>query len=265
VTHATSYVGPALCRSLAARGFDLGVDAATPALVADLEGLGATVETFDGATPLVTAQAFESFFGGMATRFGRIDSVALSLATPGRVGFVTGPFLDADVGDLRDLCGYLETTLLARQALLPLLVSQRSGQVLVITSDAGARPVGGWSLYGTVRAAQSHMVRTIALEHAKDGVCINVLGAKNAVSADFPGVPPGAVTDDAVVLGDWAGGLLSETPLRRLGTMNELASFAAALLDGTNRFQTAQYFSFSGGWDTGGPSVQDPGSYGVDE
>jgi 3-oxoacyl-[acyl-carrier protein] reductase len=34
----------------------------------------------------------------------------------------------------------------------------------------------------------------------------------------------------------------------RLGTMEELAAFAISLLDGSNRFQTAQYFSFSGGW-----------------
>jgi 3-oxoacyl-[acyl-carrier protein] reductase len=33
----------------------------------------------------------------------------------------------------------------------------------------------------------------------------------------------------------------------RLGTMRELAAFASVLLDGRNRFQTGQYFSFSGG------------------
>jgi NAD(P)-dependent dehydrogenase (short-subunit alcohol dehydrogenase family) len=51
-----------------------------------------------------------------------------------------------------------------------------------------------------------------------------------------------------VTLGDWARPLLAETPLGRLGTMEELAAFAISLVDGSNRFQTAQYFSFSGGW-----------------
>jgi len=41
---------------------------------------------------------------------------------------------------------------------------------------------------------------------------------------------------------------VAETPVRRLGTMDEPAAFAQVLLDGRNRFQTAQYFSFSGGW-----------------
>jgi len=51
-----------------------------------------------------------------------------------------------------------------------------------------------------------------------------------------------------VTPGDWSRSLEAETPLGRLGTMDELAAFAVVLLDGTNRFQTAQYFSFSGGW-----------------
>ncbi len=42
----------------------------------------------------------------------------------------------------------------------------------------------------------------------------------------------------------------AQVPMRRLGTMDELASFTTVLLDGTNRFQTGQFFSFSGGWST---------------
>jgi hypothetical protein len=30
--------------------------------------------------------------------------------------------------------------------------------------------------------------------------------------------------------------------------MDELAAFALVLLDGRNRFQTAHYFHYSGGW-----------------
>jgi 3-oxoacyl-[acyl-carrier protein] reductase len=37
-------------------------------------------------------------------------------------------------------------------------------------------------------------------------------------------------------------------PVHRLGTMDELAAFTSVLLDGTNRFQTGQFFDFSGGW-----------------
>ncbi len=36
--------------------------------------------------------------------------------------------------------------------------------------------------------------------------------------------------------------------MRRLGTMDELARFTSVLLDGSSRFQTGQFFDFSGGW-----------------
>lgn len=39
-------------------------------------------------------------------------------------------------------------------------------------------------------------------------------------------------------------------PAKRLGTMDELAAFTAVLLNGSDRFQTGQFFSFSGGWGT---------------
>jgi len=33
-----------------------------------------------------------------------------------------------------------------------------------------------------------------------------------------------------------------------MGTMEELAEFTTVLLDGRSRFQTGQFFSYSGGW-----------------
>ena len=33
----------------------------------------------------------------------------------------------------------------------------------------------------------------VALEHAADGICLNALGSKNAITAGFPGAPPEAV------------------------------------------------------------------------
>jgi hypothetical protein len=37
-------------------------------------------------------------------------------------------------------------------------------------------------------------------------------------------------------------------PLGRLGTMEEFASFCMPYVDGTSRFTTGQFTSYSGGW-----------------
>jgi NAD(P)-dependent dehydrogenase (short-subunit alcohol dehydrogenase family) len=149
--------------------------------------------------------------------------------------------------------GYFEAIAHMLRAVIPAMQAngpERGGQILVFTSDSGARPEAGWSLYGAARAGQNFLVRAVALEHAAEGIQINAMGSKNAITGGFPGVPPGDVSDGSIRLGPWAEPLVAETPLGRLGTMEEMAAFAVSLLDGSNRFQTAQYFSFSGGWNS---------------
>lgn len=179
-------------------------------------------------------------------RFGRIDAAAL---LPPYYFSIRGTLLQAPSEHICAMGSFLETTSHLLRAVIPTMQA-RGGQILVFTSDSGARPEAGWSLYGAARAGQNFLVRAVALEHAAEGISINAMGSKNAISAGFPFAPEGAATDSSITLGDWAEPLLAETPLKRLGTMEELAAFACNLLDGSNRFQTAQYFSFSGGWNS---------------
>jgi len=257
VSSADGYVGPALCRNLARSGFDLVAVGASQQQGDDLAALGAAVEVVPSteAGPLTDGAAWEGLVARAVARFGRIDSAALSAPAGPGAAVARGPFLEADVSALTDMYGYLHNTLHALQAVIPVMQRGRGGQVVVFTSDAGARPEAGWSLYGAVRAGQNFLVRAVALEHAHEGICINAIGSKNAVfpGFQFPGFPPpppGMVSDAHAEPGEWSHRLVDETPLRRMGTMEELAAFATALLDGRNRFQTAQYFSFSGGWNT---------------
>jgi NAD(P)-dependent dehydrogenase (short-subunit alcohol dehydrogenase family) len=249
VTGAGGYVGPELCKALAGAGHDLVLHGPRPGLVDELGALGVDVEVATDVGLLTTAESWAALVDVAVERFGRIDAASIFPPTDSGRGVARGPFLDADIEDLRGMYGYFDSTLHALQAVIPVMREQDGGgQIVVFTSDAGARPEATWSLYGAIRAGQSFLVRAVALEHARDGVNINVIGSKNAVFAGFPGAPPGAATDSSVTLGEWSDGLVAETPLGRLGTMEELAAFALVLLDGRNRFQTAQYFSYSGGW-----------------
>jgi len=42
--------------------------------------------------------------------------------------------------------------------------------------------------------------------------------------------------------------LEAQVPMRRLGTLEEFASFCLAFLDGTSRFTTGQFVAYAGGW-----------------
>ena len=40
----------------------------------------------------------------------------------------------------------------------------------------------------------------------------------------------------------------SQVPLRRLGSMEEFASFCSVFLDGSSTFTTGQFIAYAGGW-----------------
>lgn len=244
---------PCLARRLALSGHDLALHAPRPGMVEELAALGAAIEVIDD-TDLGTgsdgvAAGYAVLVERTLARFGHLDAAAL-LPPRGHettVGSIRGALLDAPPAHLAAMGDYLEVTAHALRAIIPAM-TERGGQILVFTSDSGARPEAGWSLYGAARAGQNFLIRAAALEHAAQGIQINAMGSKNAVTAGFPFAPPGAASDSDIELGPWAEPLLAETPLPWLGTMESMAAAAVSLLDGSNRFQTAQYFSFSGGW-----------------
>lgn len=247
-----SYANPCIARRMAQTGHDLMIHAPREGMVDELRTLGARVDVIgEDELPVDdrpgsdgTPEGARLLVERTLSSFGRIDAAAL---IPPYHFSIRGRLLDAPPEHIRAMGSFMETTSYLLRAVIPAM-QERGGQILVFTSDSGARPEAGWCLYGAARAGQNFLVRAVALEHAADDICINAMGSKNAITAGFPYAPADAATDSSITLGDWAEPLLAETPLPRLGTMEELAAFATNLLDGSNRFQTAQYFSFSGGW-----------------
>ena len=68
------YVGPHLARLLAARGHDIVIANAGDELVAELTGMGATVEVVPGAGNLADEATSQALVDAALARFGRIDS-----------------------------------------------------------------------------------------------------------------------------------------------------------------------------------------------
>jgi len=251
ITMATGYVGPALARALATRGYDLvlqgsagndtmvGIEVALADQVPELETLGASVHIVTDAD-LATADGNQALVANALDRFGRIDSACLVTGL-----IVVGKFLDMTIDQWERVKRMnLDMVFHGLQAVLPTMVEAHQGQVVVFTSATGARPDPITSIYGGTRAGANGIVRAVGLEHARDGVQVNAVGTNYM---DFPGFLKASRADTDP---ERRAAIETQVPMRKLGTMDELAAFTSVLLDGTSRFQTGQFFSFSGGWST---------------
>lgn len=237
VSDASSYVGPDLARLLAARGHDLVVGDPADGLVAELTALGAAVEPVERARNLVDPAASERLVAAALDRFGRIDCAA---AFTGRI--VVGRFLRSTVEDYRTtMAGCMEAPYHFLKAVVPVMVDQGEGQVLVYTSASAVRPTPGAPLYSSARAGANMLVRNVADEVVATGVQINAIGTN---FMDFPAfLEANRATDP-----DGRARVEAQVPMGRLGTLEELAHFSMAFLDGTSRFVTGQFVPFAGGW-----------------
>ncbi len=237
VSDARSYVGPNLSLLLADRGHDLIVGDPAPGLVEDLESRGAAVEAVTGARNLTEPEASQRLVSAAIDHFGRIDAAA---AFTGHI--VIGKFLKSSVEDLRAvLAGCVEGPYNFLRAVVPVLVGQGEGQVLVFTSAAGARVTPGAPLYSAARAGANMLVRNVAAEVASKNVQVNAIGTN---FMDFPEFLAANRAEDA----EGRARVEAQVPMGRLGGLDELASFAGAFLDGSSRFATGQFVAFAGGW-----------------
>lgn len=235
---AAGYVGPDLARLLADRGHDLVLGDAEADLVADLEARGAAVEVVEGVSNPAREGSSEELVAAGLARFGRIDAAA---AFSGQI--IVGDFLTtATLEHLRAVeRGCIEGPFLFLKAVVPHMVERGSGQVLAITSAAGARVTKGAPLYSAVRAGATHLVKNVAAEVAASGVQVNAIGTN---FMDFPEfLAATGATDPAV-----RAKVESAVPMKRLGTMEEFAAMCAVFLDGTSGFTTGQFVAYAGGW-----------------
>lgn len=206
------------------------------ALVEEIRSHGVQIVPVPGGSSL-DETACSHLVSVAIEHFGRIDSAVMFSGD-----IVTGPFVHSTIDHLRRVVsGCLEAPYHFLRALTPLMADQGSGQVLVITSAAGARPTPDAPLYSAVRAGATMLVKNVAAEVASHGVQVNAVGTN---FMDFPGfLSATGATDPAI-----RARIEARVPMRRLGTMEEFAAFCMVFLDGSSRFTTGQFVAYAGGW-----------------
>jgi NAD(P)-dependent dehydrogenase (short-subunit alcohol dehydrogenase family) len=238
--NAFGYVGPELAILLAEDGHDLVLGAPADGLVERCEAAGARVVTLgrDELGPDHEPAHARVLVKAAKSEFGRIDS---AMTFTGAI--LTGWFLkDASTEQLNALTlGLINAPFEFLHAIVPEMVAQGSGQVLVITSATAARTTPRAPLYSALRAGADHLIRNVAAEVAPRGVQVNGLGTNymnfpqywDAVGGDTP---------------ERRAKVEAQVPMAPMGELHELAHFCKVFLDGKMGFATGQTVQFDGGW-----------------
>jgi len=121
---------------------------------------------------------------------------------------------------------------------MPEMAARGGGAVVIVSSIAGLRGTGVIGGYGISKAADFALARNLAVEWGPQNVRINCI-APGLVKTDFAR----ALWEDPQALEQRN----SQTPLRRIGTPDEIGPVAAFLASSASSFMTGQTVVVDGG------------------
>ncbi|MDA7417940.1 2-hydroxycyclohexanecarboxyl-CoA dehydrogenase [Xenophilus arseniciresistens] len=127
-------------------------------------------------------------------------------------------------------------------AVLPDMAERRYGRIVNIASDAARGGSSGEAVYSACKGGLVALSKTLAREHARQGITVNVVCPGPTDTALLAGVAEGA-RDPAKLLEAFR----SAIPLGRLGQPDDLASAIAFFGSDDASFVTGQVVSVSGG------------------
>lgn len=237
VTGAGSGIGRATALALAAEGAAVAV--------ADLDGARARAVAGEIGQAGGRARAVEvdvtrtasvrAMTAAVLEELGRVD-VLVSNAGWDRIS----PFLETDEQLWDKVINVnFRGHLACLHAVLPSMIAQGEGRVVIVASDAGRVGSSGEAVYSGAKGAAIAFMKAAAREVARQGVTVNC-------------VAPG-LTDTAMLAGVREGNerlfdaITRSIPVGRVGTPEEVASAIAYLASPEARYITGQTLSVDGG------------------
>jgi NAD(P)-dependent dehydrogenase (short-subunit alcohol dehydrogenase family) len=223
ITGASGGIGQAVAERLAADGFRLALAGRRADALAEVAGRLAAETDAEPLTVVAELTRYDEVAGMVAAvlaRYGRLDAVVHSAGGWG--GSRIGPFLDKTEAELRaEMENNFFSAAWVCHAVLPIMVEQRYGRVVHISSIAGVIGLRGHSVYAAAKAGQAALARVLATELGEHGVTVNCVAPGATATAR---VQQSLAARRPAILE-----MIDLTPSKRLGTPDEVAEAVAFL------------------------------------
>lgn len=178
--------------------------------------------------------AIQRTMAGVHAERGRIDILINSAGITGRTN------VKAHEVELADFEAVLRVNLrgpfLTTKAVLPFMLARSYGRVLHIASIAGKEGNAGMLAYSASKAALIGMTKVQGKDYAETGVTINALAPAVVRTAMVDALPAAQVKY-----------MTDKIPMKRCGTLEEVAAMAAFIVSPAASFTTGFTFDLSGG------------------
>jgi NAD(P)-dependent dehydrogenase (short-subunit alcohol dehydrogenase family) len=236
VVGGTSGIGKAIALGLASAGANVVASSrsqrSVETLANCLEARG--TKTLRIPSDVLDRASLQRLHDVTLSSFGRIDILVNSAGITKRV-----PTLDCSEEQWQSIMNVnLTGTLRACQIFGGTMLKQKNGRIINIASLSTFVAFHEVAAYGASKAAVGALTRSLAVEWAPSGVCVNAIA---------PGIFP---TDLNRELLDSPRGkeLITRTPMARFGTVDEVIGAAIFLASDESAFTTGQIIAVDGGF-----------------
>lgn len=240
VTGGGGGIGGATCRRFAKQGarvavFDMNLDAAQR-VAADITTSGGEAMAFK--CDITNRAEVDEAVAATASRLGPIDVLVNNAGWD-----VFKPFTKTEPAQWEKLIAInLTGALHMHHAVLPGMAARKSGRIVNIASDAARVGSSGEAVYAACKGGLVSFSKTIAREHARHGITVNVVCPGPTDTALFADYKEGAGNPDKLM-----EAFTRAIPLGRIGQPDDLPGAILFFASDDAAFITGQVLSVSGG------------------
>jgi 2-dehydro-3-deoxy-L-rhamnonate dehydrogenase (NAD+) len=231
ITGGASGIGLAIAKKLSSEGASLAlIDLNLDALLSVTMPVGRDAFACD----VTNEDQVKAVIDQIAKQFGRIDVLVNSAGVTGKTNIKSH---EVELDDFRFVFEVnVVGSFLTSRAVLPHMLKQHYGRILHIASIAGKEGNAGMLAYSASKAAVIGMAKAQGKEYAETGITVNALAPAVIRTAMVEALPEEQVKY-----------MTDKIPMKRCGTLEEIAQLAAFIVSPGASFTTGFTFDMTGG------------------